>query len=134
VEFPVTVWLSSSVVVQSIHQKHMLGFIFFVSIFLMCDYLSSFYALPIPGSIIGLGLVLSVFAICGEVHANLISTANFMLRYLALMLVPICVGVTQLMDVVPAGLFNLIVVLFISMLVGCVAVAMVAQFFLSGKT
>jgi holin-like protein len=109
----------------------MAGFVFFVMMFLAGDYLSLRFALPVPGSIIGLGMALCVLAIRGKVDAPLRSSAATLLRYLPLMLVPIGVGVVKLTDHPPAGLWRLIVVLILALVVGVIGVAKIMEGFLA---
>ena len=109
----------------------MAGFVFFVMMFLVGDYLSVRFALPIPGSIIGLGMALCVLAIRGRVDAPLKSSSGTLLRYLPLMLTPIGVGVVKLTEDPPSGLWRLIVVLVLALVVGAIGTAKIMQGFLA---
>jgi holin-like protein len=105
----------------------MWGFVFFAALFLAGDYLSTRFALPIPGSIIGLGFALGFFAVRGKVDAQFKPAADLLLRYLPLLLVPIGAGVIRIVDSPPPGLWRLEVVLIIALLVGVLGTAKIAQ-------
>ena len=105
----------------------MSGFIFFVAMYLVGDYLSSSFGLPIPGPIIGLVLVLGMLIARGQVDAPLKEAADSFLRYLALMLVPIGVGVIKLLNPAPIGIWKLEAVLIVALILGAVATAKIMQ-------
>ncbi len=71
----------------------MFGFVFFVTFFLIGEYFSTRFSLPIPGSMIGLCLALAFLAVRGRVDAPLRESSGKFLRYLPLMLVPVGVGI-----------------------------------------
>jgi holin-like protein len=106
------------------------GFVFFVTLFLVGEYLSTRFGLPVPGSMIGLCLAVVFFALRGRVDAPIRDTAGKFLRYLPLMLVPVGVAIVKLVEAPPAGLWRLEVVLVLSLLIGAPAAAMVMQRFL----
>jgi len=108
----------------------MLGFVFFVTMFLVGEYLSTRFGLPVPGSMIGLCIALVFLVVRGRVDAPLRESAGKFLRYLPLMLVPLGVGIVKLVEAPPAGLWRLEVVLVISLIIGAPAVAMIMQGFL----
>lgn len=102
----------------------MFGFVFFVAMFLVGDYFSARFSLPIPGSIIGLGLTLCVLLARRKVDHSLKQAANVFARYLPLMLVPIGVsGVVRLVGSPPPGVWRLITVLVIALVLGAVGTA-----------
>jgi len=105
----------------------MFGFAFFIVMSLLGNEISTRLSLPIPGSIIGLTLVFAMCCVRGKVDEPLKAAADSMLRYLALMLVPIGVGIVKLIDVVPQGMPTLIAVLALALAVGAVATAKLAQ-------
>ena len=106
------------------------GFVFFVTFFLIGEYFSTRFSLPIPGSMIGLCLALVFLAVRGRVDAPLRESSGKFLRYLPLMLVPVGVGIVKLVEAPPVGLWRLEVVLVISVIVGAPAVALIVQGFL----
>jgi len=106
------------------------GFVFFVMMFLAGEFISLRFALPIPGSIIGLGMALCVLIIRGQVDGPLKSSAGTLLRYLPLMLAPIGVGVVKLTDHPPSGLWKLMAVLVLALAVGAIGTAKIMQGFL----
>lgn len=106
----------------------MSGFVFFVGMFLAGDYLSGRFALPIPGSIIGLAFAFFFLLVRGKVDSPLKAAGDIFIRYLPLMLVPIGVaGFVQLVDSPPAALWRLITVLLIALVVGVVGAAKAMQ-------
>jgi len=107
----------------------MFGFVFFVTLFLAGEYISTRFSLPIPGSMIGLCLALVFLAVRGRVDAPLRESSGKFLRYLPLMLVPVGVGIVKLVESPPAGLWRLEVVLVLSLIIGAPAVAKITQGF-----
>ncbi|WGS51162.1 CidA/LrgA family protein [Paraburkholderia sp. D15] len=105
----------------------MFGFAFYIAMYLVGNYLSTRFALPVPGAIIGLGLVFAMLSARGRIDAPLKASSDTLLRYLALMLVPTCVGVVKLIHSVPPGILSLIVVLVLALVAGCLAVAWIAN-------
>lgn len=109
----------------------MVGFVFFAALFLAGDYLSARFSLPIPGSIIGLGLAFAFFMLRGKVDVQIKPAADLLLRYLPLLLVPIGVGIIRIVDAPPAGLWRLEAVLIIALVVGVLGAARITQGFLA---
>lgn len=109
----------------------MFGFAFFIGMYLLGNYLSIQFSLPIPGSIIGFGLVFVLLTIRRKVDTPLKEAADSMLRYLALMLVPIGVGVVKLIGAVPPGISKLMLVLVIALVLGGIATAKLTQWLLA---
>lgn len=109
----------------------MWGFVFFAALFLVGDYLSTRFALPIPGSIIGLGIALGFFALRGKVDTQIKPAADLLLRYLPVLLVPIGVGIIRIVDAPPAGLWRLETALVIALVVGVLGAAKITQGFLA---
>jgi holin-like protein len=105
------------------------GFVFFVTLFLVGDFLSTRFGLPVPGSMIGLCLALVFLAVRGRVDAPLRESSGKFLRYLPLMLVPVGVGIVKLVEAPPAGLWRLEVVLVLSLIIGAPAAAKIMQGF-----
>lgn len=105
----------------------MFGFAFFIAMYLVGNDLSTRFALPIPGPIIGLGLVFALLVVRGKVDAPLKGPADTLLRYLALMLVPTCVGVVELIHCVPSGIPGLACVLVLALVAGSLATAWIAN-------
>lgn len=104
----------------------MFGFAFFIAMYLVGDDLSTRFALPVPGPIIGLALVFVLLVVRGKVDAPLKSSADTLLRYLAPMLVPSCVGVVELIRHVPPGIGRLVAVLAFALVAGAFATARIA--------
>jgi holin-like protein len=111
----------------------MFGFAFYIAMYLVGSYLPARFALPVPGAIIGLGLVFAVLTVRGKVDAPLKVSSDGLLRYLALMLVPTCVGVVNLIHSVPAGILSLILVLVLALVAGCLATAWIANTLLARR-
>ncbi len=112
----------------------MLGCLFFVGLYLAGDYLSTRFALPIPGSIIGLGMALAFFALRGKVDSRIKPASDLLLRYLPLLLVPVGAGVIRIVDAPPAGLWRLEAVLIIALFVGVLGTAKIAEGLLARST
>jgi holin-like protein len=105
----------------------MWGFVFFAALYLTGDYLSTRFALPIPGSVIGLGMALGIFALRGKVDAQIKPAGDLLLRYLPILLVPVGVGVIKIVDAPPPGLWRLEVVLIIALVAGVMGAAKIAE-------
>ena len=105
----------------------MYGFVLFILMYLIGDYISNYFVLPIPGAIIGLVLVLAILIGRGRVDAPLKEAADSFMRYLALMLVPIGVGVIKLLNPAPAGIWKLESVLVLALIIGAILTAKVMQ-------
>jgi holin-like protein len=105
----------------------MFGFVFFLAMYLAGNYLSSALSLPIPGAIVGLVLVLCILLIRGRVDAPVKEAADLFLKYLALMLVPIAVGVTQLVNVAPSDVWKLEIVVVLALIVGAIMTAKIME-------
>jgi holin-like protein len=105
----------------------MLGFVFFVMLFLVGNYLSTRFALPIPGSIIGLGLAFGVLVARGKVDACLKQAADSLLFYLPLMLIPIGVGIVRLVDSPPPAIWKLVMVLVVALVLGAIGTAKIME-------
>lgn len=111
-----------------------LGFLFFVALYLAGDYVSTRFALPIPGSIIGLGLALGFLALRGRVDSAIKPASDLLLRYLPLLLVPVGAGVIRIVDAPPAGLWRLEAVLIIALFAGVLGTARIAEGLLARLT
>ncbi len=105
----------------------MLGCLFFVGLYLAGDYLSTRFALPIPGSIIGLGMALGFFALRGKVDSRIKPASDLLLRYLPLLLVPVGAGVIRIVNAPPPGLWRLEAVLIIALFAGVLGTAKIAE-------
>lgn len=105
----------------------MLGCLFFAALYLAGDYLSTRFALPIPGSIIGLSMALGFFTLRGKVDASIRPCANLLLLYLPLLLVPVGAGVIRIVNAPPAGLWRLEAVLVIALFLGVLGTAKIAE-------
>ncbi len=62
------------------------------------NFLSEGLGLPVPGSVIGLILLVIYIQLQGEVSESLDSVSQFCIRYLALLFIPGCVGIYFLGD------------------------------------
>ncbi len=111
----------------------MLGCLFFAALYLAGDYLSTRFALPIPGSIIGLGMALGFFTLRGKVDAAIRPCANLLLLYLPLLLVPVGAGVIRIVNAPPAGLWRLEAVLVFALFLGVLGTARIAEVLLAQR-
>ena len=60
---------------------------------LVGEVIAQFFALPVPGPVIGMGLLFATLAVRGSVSDELRGTANGLLQHLSLLFVPAGVGV-----------------------------------------
>lgn len=111
----------------------MFGFAFYIAMYLVGNYLSTRFALPVPGAIIGLGLVFAMLTVRGKVDVSLKGSSEVLLRYLAPMLVPTCVGIVKLIHNAPPGIPGLILVLLLALVAGCLATALIANTLLARR-
>lgn len=109
----------------------MFGFVFFIVMYLIGQALSDRLALPLPGSLVGLGLAFAVIAVRGRVDAPLREAASTLLRHMGLMLVPVGAGIVVLIDVVPPRMGSLLLALAISLGLGVVALAKLTPWLLA---
>ncbi len=93
------------------------------------NFAMSHYHLPIPGFVLGFGLLYSAVA------TNLIpcrwieTSAGFLVKHLAFFLVPIVSGLLDYLDVLRASGVQIVIVLIVSAIVGLWATGRTAQYF-----
>ena len=80
---------------------------------LVGEVIAQFFALPVPGPVIGMALLFATLAVRGAVSDELRGTANGLLQHLSLLFVPAGTGVmlhfTRLAEEWPALLASLLV-------------------------
>ena len=57
------------------------------------EVINDIFSLPVPGSVIGLVLLVIYLQLSGKEHEGLDKVSQFCIRYLALLFVPGCVGI-----------------------------------------
>lgn len=81
-------------------------------------------ALSVPGPVLGMVLLLMLMALAGKVSAPLVDVARFFLANLSLLFVPAAVGIVRHLDLVTPILWQLLLVLFLSLCVGLAVTAL----------
>lgn len=80
--------------------------------------------LPVPGPVLGMVLFLGVLAAYGRVGVELDKVTKFFLANLSLLFVPAAVGIIRHIDLVTPILWQLVLVLFLSLCIGLAATAL----------
>lgn len=84
-------------------------------------------AVPIPGPVIGMALLVTVIAVRGDIPQSLGRAADGILRNLSLMFVPAGVGIVQHLDVLTHHGVRLLLVLVLSTIVALAVTGLVFQ-------
>jgi len=105
-----------------------------MSILLLCqligETLESLFHLPIPGSVIGMVILLIGLMVYGRVPEGLRITSNGLMRYLALLFIPAGVGVMDRWPLIRSNLLSITVTLVISTIALQAAIALFMRFML----
>ena len=105
-----------------------------MSILLLCqligETLESLFHLPIPGSVIGMVILLAGLMIYGKVPEGLRITSNGLMRYLSLLFIPAGVGVMDQWSLIRSNLLSITVTLVISAIALQAAIAIFMRFML----
>ncbi|MCR9069245.1 MAG: CidA/LrgA family protein [Rhodobacteraceae bacterium] len=92
----------------------------YLTLILLCQLIGEFTAgalnLPVPGPVIGMGLLFVILMIRGKVPDGLETTANGLLRALSLLFVPAGTGVILHLELLGAALVPLSAALIVSTL------------------
>lgn len=91
------------------------------------EVISRALALPVPGPVVGLVLLLGWFVIRGEPSAPMRDTAGSLLRTLGLLFVPAGVGVMTQLDALRADWLPIAVAVVVSTALGLAVTAVVMQ-------
>ena len=76
--------------------ENMQGYIYIFALLITCDFLVSQLGLNIPGSILGLIILFIIFCFKGNTLDSVEDASKVLLKYLPLFLVPLGVGVKEL--------------------------------------
>lgn len=90
--------------------------------------------LPIPGSVIGLFLLMIYLQLKGEVEGPLDQVSQFCIRYLPVLFVPGCVGVFFLGDVLTQQWLPILLTILVATPITLGLTALLLQFLLKNKT
>ena len=94
------------------------GLIILCGFYLLGDFIATLFGWPIPGSVMGMLLLFSALVLRGGLSNNLRQSANVLLPYLPLFIVPASVGILNYWDLLKAEGLQLLLIIFISLLVG----------------
>lgn len=86
------------------------GYILIFALLIVGDFITKSLGLSIPGSILGLVILFLIFCFKGSVSESIESSAKTLLKYLPLFLVPIGVGVKELLVKLDPNLTSMILV------------------------
>lgn len=104
------------------------GIIVLIALQLIGDGISHALDIPIPGSIIGMVLLLCFLVIKGSVSDSLSSTAQSLFPYLPLLLIPASVGVIQYGDLLKQEGLAVISALVLSAIASLLALPFIFKF------
>lgn len=104
------------------------GLILLIALQIIGDWISHALDIPIPGSIIGMLLLLCFLIIKGSVSKPLAETAQSLFPYLPLLLIPASVGVIQYGELLQVEGFAVISALVISAVASLIAVPFIFKF------
>ncbi|MCP4971568.1 MAG: CidA/LrgA family protein [Arcobacter sp.] len=114
----------------------MQGYIYIFALLITCDFLVSQLGLNIPGSILGLIILFTIFCFKGNTIYSIEEASKVLLKYLPLFLVPLGVGVKELIVNADFILFKMISISILSLLVAIfitIIIIRVLKLFLNKK-
>ncbi len=112
------------------------GYIYIFALLITCDFLVSQLGLNIPGSILGLIILFTIFCFKGNTIYSIEEASKVLLKYLPLFLVPLGVGVKELIVNADFILFKMISISILSLLVAIfitIIIIRVLKLFLNKK-
>ncbi|MGB1895021.1 MAG: CidA/LrgA family protein [Candidatus Puniceispirillaceae bacterium] len=99
--------------------------LFFIFLFqLVGTALAALLQLPVPGPVVGMGLLLAWLALRFRTPASLDALCDIFLRYLPLLFVPAAVGVLNYREILLASGLSIFVILILSTLAALLAAAL----------
>lgn len=104
------------------------GLILLIALQIIGDWISHSMDIPVPGSIIGMLLLLCYLIIKGNISKPLADTAQSLFPYLPLLLIPASVGVIQYGDLLREEGLAVISALVISAVASLIAVPFIFKF------
>ncbi|EIJ81941.1 hypothetical protein PB1_03340 [Bacillus methanolicus PB1] len=107
----------------------MLQFFIILALLLIGNSITNFFHLSVPGSIIGMVLLLIVLS-SGLIKMNWVSdVANLHLKHMVLLFIPPIIGIFFSLRILQGQSWKLIVVLIISSLIGLVGIGYTAEIY-----
>jgi putative effector of murein hydrolase LrgA (UPF0299 family) len=101
-----------------------LAFLLLVACNMAGDFVAALLHLPVPGTVIGILILLGLLMIYGRVPEPLRSMAVYLLGHLNLLYVPAGVGVLAYVSLVRSDLWPIVAVLFLSTFISMIASAL----------
>lgn len=105
----------------------LLGIVFLVAFQGLGELLSRLANLPLPGSIIGLVLLLACIKLRGETYPPVNAGARLLLKYLPMFLVPVCVGIMQVLPSTAQNLPKFLLALSLAVTIGVVLTGVITR-------
>ena len=120
-------WYAESLFVEFAMKLYVQLMILFV-ISLIGEGISSFFHLPIPGSIIGLIILFLAlqFKWLRIRHVNMVG--NFLLANMTILFLPPAVGIMEKFDVIAPYLLPIVLIVFFAAVINIILIALVVQF------
>ncbi len=109
------------------------GLIVLFSFLLAGEFVAHLFALPVPGSVLGMLLLFTVLVVRGKVSDQLKHSSDGLLPYLPLFIVPASVGIVNYMGLLQQEGWKIALAIIISLMVGLPACGLLAQFFIKAK-
>ena len=91
----------------------------------------SHWHVPIPGFVLGFGLLYSAVATNAIPYRWIEPSARFLVKHLAFFLVPIVTGLLDYLDILRASGVQIAIVLIVSAIIGLWATGLTAQYFVA---
>lgn len=87
----------------------------------------SWVAIPVPSSIIGMILMLTVFILINKIPKNIEIAANKLAPLLPLFIIPISAGLITQAEIIQSHGFKLLIILTISLIPGAIITALILK-------
>ena len=107
----------------------LLGLLAILGFLLLGEFLVALFGWPIPGSAIGLILLLGFTLLRGSMPKGIESGAQLLISRLSLFIIPASVGLLQYLDVISREALPMAVALLVSLIVGIPACALIGRLF-----
>ncbi|OUS25820.1 hypothetical protein A9Q99_20405 [Gammaproteobacteria bacterium 45_16_T64] len=109
------------------------GLLILIGFQLAGDFISSYFQLPFPGSVIGMGLLFVFLCIFGKTPKPLKATSSAIFPYIPLFLMPACVGAMSYWGLLKDEWVALILALTVSTIVAIITIPHILRVTLSMK-
>ncbi len=110
------------------------GFVILLALQLCGEILARMLALPVPGPVVGLLLLLVGLAVIPALSTRVEQAAQALLSHLSLLFIPAGVGVVVHLGRLEGAVFGVVVTLGSSTLLGLTATALSLQYLMRGRT